>query len=39
MEVIEEELENYIVIDEEPEFVAEAEENISATYFILCENS
>ena len=34
-----EELGNYIVVDEEPEFVAEAEEDISATFFILCENS
>ena len=34
-----EELDNYIVVDEEPEFVAEAEEDISATFFILCENS
>ncbi len=37
--MLEEDLGNYIVIDEEPEFVAEAEEEISATYFILCENS
>lgn len=34
-----EELDNYIVIDEEPEFMAETEEEISATYFILCESS
>lgn len=39
MEMYEEELGNYIVVDEEPEFVAEAEEEISATYFIMCENS
>ena len=39
MEMYEEELGNYIVVDEEPEFVAETEEEISATYFILCENS
>ena len=29
-----EELDNYIVVDEEPEFMAETEENISATYFL-----
>lgn len=39
MEMYEEELGNYIVVDEEPEFVAETDEDISASYFILCENS
>lgn len=33
-----EELGNYIIVNEEPEFVAECEEEISASYFILCEN-
>ena len=34
-----EELDNYIVVDEEPEFMAEINDKISATFFILCENS
>ncbi len=36
--MFEEELENYIIVDEEPEFVQELDEEISAHYFILCEN-
>lgn len=39
MEMYEEELENYIVVDKEPEFIAEDDEEISANYFILCEKS
>ena len=35
----EEELDNYIIVDEEPEFVQETDEEISAHYFILCEDS
>lgn len=37
MEMIEEKIENCIIVDEEPEFIAETDENISASYFIVCE--
>ena len=39
MDMYEEELDNYIIVDEEPEFVQEVDEEISAHYFILCEDS
>lgn len=39
MEIFENELDNYIVVDEEPEFIQETDEEISAHYFILCEEN
>lgn len=39
MEMYEDELENYIVVDKEPEFIAEDDEDISAKFFVLCEKS
>lgn len=39
MEVIEEVKTNAVIIDSEPEFVSGADENVSANFFVLCEDS